>query len=218
MGTTLCCCCEDPFTRYGLVELKRRIEGDRRRVLTSPEVWVTVEELYLVDDGEVYFNAFKFSLKGLKFHTLVEVKGTATELAAIAASKGTETFLTRIGVSTGKRSTVMSKLNSVGARLSVAKDAAKQKVSSVGLPTSSDSRTVRINVAVDLDKHLHRDEVVAKVRELETDIKGIEMVLSVQAAREVIERAISSKASEVVTRLKKQRLEEKFEICGCPSC
>jgi len=68
--------------------LKGALQGNRRRVNTVPEVYVTIEDMELKDGGSIMFSPEKFSFSGLNFQTLVEVKGTVAELAGIAAAKG----------------------------------------------------------------------------------------------------------------------------------
>lgn len=81
------CGCELDMSRATLSELKKRVEGDRRRVHSAPKVFVTIEELILKDGGSITFSPLKFSLQGLEFNTLVEIQGTKRELAALVAGK-----------------------------------------------------------------------------------------------------------------------------------
>jgi hypothetical protein len=74
-----------------MLMLKRKMEGERRKVNSRPEVYITVREFVLRDEGSISFSTQEFSLNGLRVNALVEIVGTqkqiAKELGQEAASR-----------------------------------------------------------------------------------------------------------------------------------
>eukprot|EP00913_Durusdinium_trenchii_P010392 g9743.t1 len=81
---------------------------------------------------------------------------------------------------------------------------------------TSTERTIKVDVTVDLVKELNVEEVSVQVKDFHTDVKVAETVMKLKAIRDFVERAISAKASEIATRMARDRtnrLLSKFECC-----
>merc|ERR1712187_608156 len=91
-----------------------------------------------------------------------------------------------------------------------AKDAAKDKL---GLQTC-DTRTIKVDVTIDLIKEFGAEEVKVVVKDVQTDIGPATKVMSSERIRTFVEKAISEKASEIATRKAKAKSDEAMKQVG----
>lgn len=184
-----------------MTDLKGLVEGDRRRVRSSPEVWVTIEELIPMEGAAITFSPLQFTLSDLEFRTLVEVKGTAAELAQVLGGQAAEKAMDRLGLS----GSVRAKASVASFRAAAAGKALLENTLGTLGVTPKNAHFVRIAVTVDLRKDFGAEEVLVHLKHFKTDISAFEWLLSSDKARSIIESAISQKASEVATRMAKKR-------------
>mmetsp|Transcript_86267 Transcript_86267/g.222186 ORF Transcript_86267/g.222186 Transcript_86267/m.222186 type:complete len:225 (-) Transcript_86267:130-804(-) len=212
------CCCEADATRIGLDELRKRLVGQRKKVQTNPqtepEVFVTIQEVKVTNEneGHIKFSPKKFTLRDLNLIAEVEVLGTATELAALAAAKGAAGVMEKMRVSHATTSKVLSSMGAVSSKANRAKESLKN---SVGLQ-SKESRRVHIDVVVDLVKELGVDEVGVTIKQFHTDIKVIEKVMTSDRVRRIMEETLSAKASEAATRRAQEVQQKAAEVFISP--
>eukprot|EP00931_Biecheleriopsis_adriatica_P051888 TRINITY_DN30136_c0_g1_i1.p1 TRINITY_DN30136_c0_g1~~TRINITY_DN30136_c0_g1_i1.p1 ORF type:complete len:215 (-),score=59.06 TRINITY_DN30136_c0_g1_i1:52-696(-) len=208
------CCCEADATTFALDELKKRLVGETKKVQPDPridpEVFVTFLDISKTDMGSVRFSPAKFTLSDLIFKLSCKIDGTKTQLAGAAAAKGAAAVTAKAGASAETKTKVVDGIVSIAQAASAAADSAKEKF---GFETAT-TRTIEVTVTVDLVKEFNVEEVAVKVKELHTDIKLAEMVLSSDHIRRFVEKAISAKASEVATRLAKQKTEKALAKIG----
>jgi len=189
------CSCQFDVS-YTLGELKKKLQGDRRRVNRVPEVYVTIEDMELKDGGSIKFSPEKFSFSGLNFQTLIEVKGTAAELAGIAAAKGAA----KLGLP--------EKVSSVGVKAGEKISAAVAGVAGLaGKAAPKDERSFRIGVTVDMVKEFGVEKVDVTIKDFTTQVSAFNKLLHVDKAREFVEEALSQKASEVASKMGKKKIE-----------
>merc|ERR1712066_503720 len=70
------------------------------------------------------------------------------------------------------------------------------------------AKTVKITVTVDMRKEFGEEQVDVTVKDFTTDVKLFQTLLSINMARVSIEQAISEKASEVATKLAKEKVDK----------
>eukprot|EP00439_Symbiodinium_sp_Y106_P027551 s2198_g3.t1 len=211
MGNTCSCdSCETDATEFALSELKRRLEGQTKVVQPDPRIDPKVHVTFLAVDkengGAVSFSPVKFTLRDVRFQTSCLIEGTKTQLAGAAAAKGAAAGCKTAGVSEGIAKSIVNGMVSAGRTASSAADSAKELLR---LETAT-QRTVKVDVTVDLIKELNVEEVSVVIKDFRTDVALAEMVLSVKTFRGFVERAISAKASEIATRMAKQRTDGFF--------
>lgn len=202
-------CCDEAATQVGLEALKAKFEGQTRRICKNPdvdpEIFVTFDEVTRKEGGSISFNAQQFTLKNLVFKTTVEIKGSKTQLAAFAASKGALAAANKMGAGEGTQNAILS----VAAKVAGVGGAAQEKLG------TADSRTIKVDVTIDsLAKQMGETEVTVKVGEIITDVGIIEKVLSVEKVRNILEEAISKKATEIVTRIVAEKTNKLMEKAG----
>jgi hypothetical protein len=212
MGALLACC-EADATQFGLDALKKQLEGQTKMVQPDPridpEVYVTFLEIGTKDGGSIRFSPQKFTLKDLYFKTSCEVVGNRTQLAAAAAAKGVGAAGEKAGLSQEKTSKMVSGVIGAASKVLGAKDAAKDKM---GLETC-DRRTVKVDVTVDLMKEFGVEDVAVTVKDVNTDhLAGT--VLKVEFVRKFMEKAISAKATEIATRMAKNKTDQTLAKVG----
>mmetsp|Transcript_106856 Transcript_106856/g.276298 ORF Transcript_106856/g.276298 Transcript_106856/m.276298 type:complete len:222 (+) Transcript_106856:114-779(+) len=211
------CACELDATRYGLEELKSRLENTTRRVRQVPEVYVTIDELSVKDGGSIKFSPARFTLQGLEFKTTIEVKGNPADVAKLAYEKATSKVMGGLGVSAERKasfqdvtdkgtSMVSAVTGKVGNMMGKAGDMVSKAKGLVSPPT-----TAKIVVTVDMRKEFGEEHVDVTVKDFTTDHRLFEKLLSIDMARSFIEQAISEKASEVATKMAKKKVEEVTE-------
>eukprot|EP00419_Tripos_fusus_P074513 CAMPEP_0172899650 /NCGR_PEP_ID=MMETSP1075-20121228/162338_1 /TAXON_ID=2916 /ORGANISM="Ceratium fusus, Strain PA161109" /LENGTH=191 /DNA_ID=CAMNT_0013755689 /DNA_START=35 /DNA_END=610 /DNA_ORIENTATION=- len=176
-------------------ELKKKLVGDRRRVNSVPEVYVTIEDMELKDGGSIKFSPEKFTFNGLNFQTLVTVSGTAAELAGIAAAKGAA----KLGLP--------EKVSAAGLKAGEKVNAAVANVAKMAGKAPRDERSFRIGVTVDMTKEFGEEKVQVKVKDFTTEVSVFNKVLHNDRAREFVEEALSQKASEVASRMGKKKMD-----------
>merc|ERR1712190_392279 len=94
-------------------------------------------------------------------------------------------------------------------KVASAMDSATQKIKEkVGGVESKESRTIMINVTVDMVKELGSDLVQVKIKDFQTDKKIIEKVMSNDHMRKHMEEAMSKKASEAATNMLRQQQQK----------
>jgi len=210
MGNVLCCECEANATDFALAELKRRLEGQTKVVQPDPridpKVHVTFLEVNKKDGGSVRFSPLKFTLCDMVFRTSCLIEGTKAQLMSAAAVKGVHASAKKVGVDTGTKAVWLA--GKVVGAAEMAEDAISIK--------SATERTIKVDITVDLVKEIDAEEVSVKVKDFHTDVKLAESVLKVKVIRDFVERAISAKASEIATRMAKEktnRFMSKFQCC-----
>eukprot|EP00933_Yihiella_yeosuensis_P038573 TRINITY_DN32501_c0_g1_i1.p1 TRINITY_DN32501_c0_g1~~TRINITY_DN32501_c0_g1_i1.p1 ORF type:complete len:225 (+),score=51.41 TRINITY_DN32501_c0_g1_i1:48-722(+) len=213
MGT-ICSNCEADVSEVGLGELKKRFEGQTRRVQPNPaidpEVFVTFLEISKKDGGSMTFSPSQFTMNDMVFKTSVEIKGTATQIAAAGAAKGTEVAAKKLGHSEGFTEKAVGAVISVGLKATAATEKVAEKL---GIE-APDTRTIKVDVTVDLVKVLGQEEVSVTVKEFHTDVGVAEKILSVERIRKFVEYAISQKASEIAARIEKAQKEKALAKIG----
>mmetsp|Transcript_71777 Transcript_71777/g.171501 ORF Transcript_71777/g.171501 Transcript_71777/m.171501 type:complete len:214 (+) Transcript_71777:101-742(+) len=200
------CCCEFDASKVSLAELKSRLEGDTKLVNTVPEVRVTIDELMLQDGGAFKFTPNKFTLNGLHFRTTVTIKGTPAEIATLVATDASGKAMDKIGVN--KEHKVRSMLGGLASKVT---NLAGQASAKVGM---SDTRSIKVESVVNMVKHFGDEQVQVSLQSFNTDVAVFNSILSVEKARQFIEKAISEKASEVATRLAKKEYDGKMAKLG----
>ncbi|CAE7215501.1 unnamed protein product [Symbiodinium microadriaticum] len=211
MGNACSCdSCETDATVFALSELKRRLEGQTKVVQPDPRIDPKVHVTFLAvdkeDGGAVSFSPVKFTLRDVRFQTSCLIEGTKTQLAGAAAAKGAAAGCKTAGVSEGLAKSIVNGMVSAGRTASSAADSAKEMLR---LETAT-QRTVKVDVTVDLIKELNVEEVSVVIKDFRTDVALAEMILSVKTFRGFVERAISAKASEIATRMARQRTDRLF--------
>jgi len=195
MGLCLCSSCQLDMSQT-MGELKKKLQGDKRRVNREPEVYVTIEDMELKDGGSIKFSPEKFTFNGLNFQTLIEVKGTAAELAGIAASKGAA----KLGLP--------EKVSSAGVKAGAKVSGAIAGVASMAGKAQKDERSFRIGVTVDMTKEFGDEKVQVKVKDFTTEVSAFNKLLHSDRVRDFVEEAISQKASEAASRMAKKKLDD----------
>lgn len=210
MGSVLCCECEANATDFALLELRRRLEGQTKVVQPDPridpKIHVTFLEVNKKDGGSVRFSPLKFTLCDLVFRTSCLIEGTKAQLMGAAAVKGVHAGAKKVGVDAGSKAVWLA--GKAVAAAEMAEDAISMK--------SATERTIKVDVTVDLVKELDVEEVAVKIKDFHTDVVVAEKVLKVKVIRDFVERAISAKASEIATRMareKTNRVLSKFQCC-----
>lgn len=200
--------CQLDVTRVTLHELKKRLEGDRRRVQQSPEVYVTIEQLVAKDGAAVSFSPHQFSLQDIEFHVFIEVIGTAAELAQLALSTaaGKAADKCKLDGELREKAThaAVAGMRAFSAGVHML-ESAVEKIAPK--EPAKDARSFRVIVTVNLQKDFGADQVVVTLRDFKTGVNAFETILSSnRVLRTAIETAISQKASEVATRLAKEKV------------
>ncbi|CAJ1436661.1 unnamed protein product [Effrenium voratum] len=149
--------------------------------------------------------------RDLIFRTSCMIEGTKTRLASAAAVKGAKAGAVKLGAAEAAAS-VMDGMVSLASKVA---DAAESPTAKAILPTATE-RTIKVDVTVDLIKELNVEEVDVKIKDFHTDVVVAEKVLGVKLVRNFVERAISAKASEVATRMARERTNRfmsRFQCC-----
>lgn len=226
MGTI--CSCEMDVAPVTLSEMKRRMEGNKRRVQSKPDIYVTIDELILHDDGSMKFSPIKFTLSGLKVHCTVEVEGTASEMASLLARKGTEAAMTKVGCSQEAKDQVKDMQHAVegkvGGAISSAKNAifslkhhvaekvgVEHSASSSGTGSSFPIKKFKIDVVVNMVKEFDTEEVRVVLKDFHAELKVLQAVMSIERVKDIIEREISFKATQVATQMAKKKKAEAID-------
>merc|ERR1712061_32987 len=82
---------------------------------------------------------------------------------------------------------------------------------------SDESRTVKVTITVDLTKDMYEEDVHVRIKDLQTDHALVQKVLSIDKLRGFVENVVSEKATEVATRLgreKSAQIREKLPLGG----
>mmetsp|Transcript_114850 Transcript_114850/g.324591 ORF Transcript_114850/g.324591 Transcript_114850/m.324591 type:complete len:222 (+) Transcript_114850:87-752(+) len=216
MGSTFACCaCEADATTYGIDELKRRLEGQTKVIQPikeiDPEVHVTFLEVTKADSGSIKFSPLKFTLRDLIFRTSVEVRGSNLQIAAAMATRGTAIAAKKAGASADTASKLMGGVMKTASKVIDAKDKAMDKL---GIASNFSTKVVKVSVTVDLVKEHGAEEVQVKIKDFQTDHDVAEKVLTLDVIRKQVEAAISAKASEVATRMAREKQEMLLEKVG----
>mmetsp|Transcript_21015 Transcript_21015/g.39494 ORF Transcript_21015/g.39494 Transcript_21015/m.39494 type:complete len:218 (+) Transcript_21015:31-684(+) len=216
MGNAICdCACETEATDLALAELKRRLEGQTKVVQPDPRIDPKVHVTFLAvdkrDGGSVSFSPSKFTLRDLIFRTSCLIEGTKTQLMGAAAVKASSAGCAKVGASKGMAKSIVDGMVSVAQKASSAADHAKDVLK---LDTAT-QRTIKVDVTVDLIKELNVEEVLVKIKDFHTDVILAEKVLGIKTIRSYVERAISAKASEIATRMARERRDRLFARMGC---
>lgn len=217
--------------------MKVAVEGKTTRVNRSPQVFVTIVSLNMKEGGDINFSTEKFEFTNMEFVMLIDVRGTNTELAAIAAGKAFGTieqktgsaastvglggFASKAAQLTKEAASKAAKVGKVGANM-VGK--AKHQVDGVLHLTEDDdhakpddkmpSHKVQITCTVDMLKEFDDDDVSVTVKDFKTENSVINRVMSQNLARGFIEAAISRKVSMAFTKKSKevkQKMEDKTQ-------
>mmetsp|Transcript_102079 Transcript_102079/g.288280 ORF Transcript_102079/g.288280 Transcript_102079/m.288280 type:complete len:239 (-) Transcript_102079:173-889(-) len=93
----------DLKTNMTMHMLKQKVEGERRKVNRRPEVYITVQEFVLQDDGAIAFSPQEFSLSGLRVHAFVEIIGTQRQIAKELGQEAAARLLKRAGSWFGRK-------------------------------------------------------------------------------------------------------------------
>jgi len=202
MGALLALC--EGGQTFSLLDLKLRLEGQRKQAKTDPgtepDVYVNLLQVRWAEGQR--FSPLKFALRGVRFEVEVEIHGGA-EGATSRASSGLF----------GKMSDRMKKTPS----LRKAPEALRKKtlrVPVVGKTLSSRTvHNVKAELALDLLKELGDDAVEATVRSFRLDRAVPGDVLTPEALERHVAQAISTKVGEMASRMAKES-SDRLARCG----
>lgn len=85
-----------------LLMLKKKLEGERKKVNSRPEVHLTIQEFVLRDEGAIRFSPQEFSLSGLQVHAHVEIAGTQAQIAKELGKEAASRLLKKAASVIGK--------------------------------------------------------------------------------------------------------------------
>jgi len=190
-----------------------------------PELWVTIKELILKDNGDMAFTATKFCLQGLRVRVNVELIGPTAEIVEEIGSQAALKLLDKVGVSSagmgefaGKefssRGSSKQKLVPNSISLIEVKERPVPTTNRVGGGSGkwtggSEHKSFEVLVTMNMARELGDDEeVVVEVNDFDTSYAPAKATLENQTIRKNIETALSSKATEVINSKINKKLEQ----------
>mmetsp|Transcript_102795 Transcript_102795/g.331674 ORF Transcript_102795/g.331674 Transcript_102795/m.331674 type:complete len:223 (+) Transcript_102795:224-892(+) len=199
--------------------LKQRMEGERRRVNRRPEVYLTVRELALQDDGAITFSTREFSLSGLRVHALVEITGThaqiARDLGQEAASRLWKKATGLVRSKPGPAAPAGEAATLVGKR----SDPAAEAEAGQGGPAV---QTCVVELTLSVSKEAGEERVRARIKDLEvgentfTSKATAKRALGNARVRAMIEAGISKVVRHALSKkLNKAKANAFKKACGC---
>lgn len=181
------------------------------------QVVVSILEVFTKDGGSIKWNPAKFTVRDLVFKTSNEVYGNNTELAKAAAAKGSGAVAQTFNISEEtKEKLIGTAVGAAGKAVGVAGKAVGAASKLLGGKSDTPEETVRTiqaEATIDMTKDYGVEEVDVKVKDVKTDhLAG--KLLSVDFIRRTLEKAISTKATEVINRQIKQKTDKALEKIG----
>ncbi|CAK0858771.1 unnamed protein product [Prorocentrum cordatum] len=160
----------DVQSSMSMLMLKSKMEGERRRVNSRPEVHITVQELLLQDSGSISFSTQEFSLQGLRVRALVEIKGTQATIAKELGQEAATRLLKKASswVPGKKKDKKASSSKSEKATL-VGKKGTVEVEDNAAQATGGDDevlQTCTVELALNVSKEPADDKVHVKIRDL----------------------------------------------------
>jgi len=223
MGGNLSCCKLDVNT-LAVATLKQGLEGVRRKMKDHPELWLTIKELDLKDDGNASFNSTKFCFEGVRVRADIELVGSTAEIVAEIGPQAALKLLDMVGVSTASKGELAGKEFSSGSQ--------KQKQKLVSNSTSlievkerhapstnrvgggsgtwtggSEHKSFEVLITVNMFRELGEGDVGIEIKGLGTSFTAAQAALENESTRKNIEIALSKMATEVI----KTKISEKLE-------
>mmetsp|Transcript_51600 Transcript_51600/g.81959 ORF Transcript_51600/g.81959 Transcript_51600/m.81959 type:complete len:217 (-) Transcript_51600:141-791(-) len=208
-------CCELDSTTLGLEMLRNMFVGGKQiKIRPDPnadvQVVVSILEVFTKDGGSIKWNPAKFTVRDLVFKTSNEVYGNNTELAKAAAAKGSGAVAQTFNISEETKEKLIG--TAVGAAGKAFGAASKLLGGKSDTPEET-VRTIQAEATIDMTKEYGVEEVDVKVKDVKTDhLAG--KLLSVDFIRRTLEKAISTKATEVINRQIKQKTDKALEKIG----
>lgn len=214
--SALTSCCDQATSKVGFEVMKRGLEGKRMKAKTNPqtepEVYVTIVEVSPKADGMIQFSPAKFTMRDLIIKTEVEIIGSKSELAAKAAMKGADVAMGKMAVGEGKKDKVLGSISKAAGAAISAKDKVKE---SMGLSSDQEAvQHVKVEVTVDMTKEIGSEDVAVSIKDFHTDMFLLEKVMAVDKLRKHMEATMSQKASEVATKITRQKTQQAAEAVG----
>jgi len=181
-----------------LKELKKALEGSKVRVHEKPDTDVTILEVMFQDGLDV--DIFNFSLSGLKCRVLLEVKGTAAELAAMLAAGATEGAMKKVVGVIG-----------MGDSLAQAVGGLRDHVHA-GASEGSEVKSVEFDLNLDLGVRKAGEEVSTGVTLVGDTLDKVNQVIPVKTATKYVEQAIAEKVKEIIKAWAKDQVKSRTGV------
>lgn len=192
MGALLALC--EGGQTFSLLDLRLRLEGQRKQAKTDPgtepDVYVNLLQVRWAEGQR--FSPLKFSLRGVRFEVEVEIHGRAEGAASRASPR---------------------LLGKVSDRLAPTAEALKQTLRIGKTLSSRTMHSVKAEFVMDLLKELGEDDVEARVLSSRLDRAVPGKVLPQEALERHVAQAISTKVSEMASRMAKES-SDRLVRCG----
>jgi len=185
--------------RHTLKQLKQAMEGSRTNVHQKPDIDVTILEVLFQEGLDV--DIFNFSASGLKCHVRMDVKGSKTQIATMAAADAAKGAAKKVSALTGGWG------DSLAAGLGALRDDAHSSAAG-----SDDSHSVEFDCNLDLGVRKAGEEVTAGVQIVGDALDQVDKVIPVKTAVKYVEQAISDKVKEIIGRWAKEQVKSRVGV------
>lgn len=184
--------------QHTLQQLRVALEGSVVRAHDKPDVDITILKVDFQDGLNV--DIFNFSLSGLKCRVRMDAKGSAAEIAAMAAADAAKGAVKKVSKLTG------------GFGESLAQGFGALRDSAHSGAADSDVKSVEFDVNLDLGVRKAGEEVSTAVSIVGDALDEVDKIIPIKTATQYVEKAIADKVKEIITTWAKEQVKSRVGV------